>query len=368
MNDIGLNDIGLNDIGSLLLTSPNPNATLDTLTRADLYQWIYYRDDYDDFTYTTGKNKGQRIKPIASRAGKRLWLAAMGTFAPVSRLVWCWFVGRMPAGQVTFADGDSDNYVIENLRVDGKPYTKFIPRPKQTRYLHGKHVYFYKRTGKWRVSVANRHVGYYDTEEQATAVAEQYIRDNPEYRPPSRLDKVMEKRAEQMRAAEEQSPEYIAAQREAKLQDKESKAEAKRRKRAEIDDRNAKRIADDKAHRAKHAARLSGEHAHALAVVAAYAKSTAAREAHRAATGDTKITKEDRRFARSVKAANDRLAKFTEEGREALRYAYEVKKARAAVRKGTRVQAATRSAADTLKRDIARAASRYPNAPIKREQ
>lgn len=215
-----------------LPTKPNPNATLETLTRADLYQWIYYVDDYNDFTYTAGKYMGQCIRPVASRAGKRLWLAEMGTYAPVARLVWCWFVGRMPASPVTFADGNPDNYAIANLRVADKPYTTYLKRkPRKKRALSGKHVYFYPRTNKWRVSVANQHVGYYDTEELATAAAAQFVKDGPkpivkdgkEREPLSRLEKSMEKQAARLRAIEARTAEYMAEKREAKRYAQEAK-------------------------------------------------------------------------------------------------------------------------------------------------
>ena len=100
-----------------------------------------------------------------------------GQIMTAARAVWLYHHEELPTKKIRFKDGNSLNCRIDNLTVEGKTLQERMDARQTTHaYLWGAHVKCYPRTDKWRARVKGKHLGYFNTEEEAEAVAAAYIK------------------------------------------------------------------------------------------------------------------------------------------------------------------------------------------------
>ena len=99
-----------------------------------------------------------------------------GQIMTAARAVWLYHYDALPEGRIQFKDGNPLNCCVDNLLFEGKSLQeRATDREVGHSYLWGKHATYYERTGKWRARVKDKHIGYYDTEEEAQTAAGEYI-------------------------------------------------------------------------------------------------------------------------------------------------------------------------------------------------
>jgi len=82
-----------------------------------------------------------------------------GTYYQTHRLVWLWFHGHWPEGQLDHIDQDRSNNSIDNLReVSHLDNHKNQKTPKNNT---SGHVGVYARGSKWQVTIANKYYGVF---------------------------------------------------------------------------------------------------------------------------------------------------------------------------------------------------------------
>jgi hypothetical protein len=93
------------------------------------------------------------------------------------RIIWLMVTGMDPGSLGTYhVDNNPFNNAFSNLQVGGDS----VRLASRKSYGTSKHkgVYFFKRTGRWQASKwengKHKHLGYFDTEEEAAAAAAPY--------------------------------------------------------------------------------------------------------------------------------------------------------------------------------------------------
>ena len=159
------------------MTSPLLPTCAADLSRAYLSTTYLYNDRRKCFIYASGAKRGLPAGIVDARGYHRLYIPALKNTVMTSNLLWLWFTGSMPAGKVSYADGNKSNVTINNLLVDGLPYNRHVLTQASRKSLHGRHVTQYKRTGKWRARIGTKHVGYFQSEEAAASELNAVIAD-----------------------------------------------------------------------------------------------------------------------------------------------------------------------------------------------
>lgn len=139
--------------------------------------------DYDSETgeFTWAKTISSR-KPAGTKAGYRdgryFCVGINSKKHLLHRLAWLHFYGEWPRGDVDHINGDRYDNSITNLRcVSAAENMKNLPRRcNNTSGAPG--VYFQKKTSRWYAQSCdggvNRHLGFFDTFEEAAAARRKY--------------------------------------------------------------------------------------------------------------------------------------------------------------------------------------------------
>ena len=115
-------------------------------------------------------------KPVASRSGKYGIVRIDGTCHYLHRLAWLVTFGEFPAGEIDHVNGDQSDNRIRNLRDASREINqqniRRRPGPPSTLPL-GAHFVARKKVrrfaSKLRVNGRTKHLGYFDTAEEAHA-------------------------------------------------------------------------------------------------------------------------------------------------------------------------------------------------------
>ena len=153
------------------------------IKKAYLKSILYYWHETGDMTHAVETGKfdycGKAVSAVRTykKTGNTpyVYLAKYRRRIKAADAVWCLHTDAMPIGRLTFANGDSTDIRIENLLMNGLAWTRYVWTPQTGRKLNGKHVSFYKRTGRWRAYIGAKHIGYFDTEQQASDAAVQAL-------------------------------------------------------------------------------------------------------------------------------------------------------------------------------------------------
>ena len=129
---------------------------LRSIIKYDPGTGIFYR-------ISNGKKTGSvmRVGYIVVTIGKKFYLA--------HRLAWLYVHGEWPQLSIDHINMDKTDNRISNLRLASKSQNAFnTDKHRSASGIRG--VYFQKNTKKWRVKFGNRHIGYFDSKEEAGSV------------------------------------------------------------------------------------------------------------------------------------------------------------------------------------------------------
>lgn len=121
---------------------------------------------YDPETGVMARVDGRRgSSSITSHGYMRVSL--LGKHRYVHRMAILYMTGEMPVGEVDHINGDGADNRLCNLRVCGRSGNNMNRGLFKSNKLGVKNVRFDAARGKYRVSVANKYVGRFDTIDEA---------------------------------------------------------------------------------------------------------------------------------------------------------------------------------------------------------
>ena len=168
------NNVSLKNMQAPMGKSPQrkpPRRALPKQTQAYMRQVFNYHSEHG---YLMDAVTGE--KKCYEHRGSKFVKLPRGQIMTAARAVWLYHYDKLPETRITFKDGNPLNHRVDNLLVEGKSLQERMNiREDSHAYLWGQHARFYPRTGKWRVRVKNKHLGYYATQEEAEAVAAAHI-------------------------------------------------------------------------------------------------------------------------------------------------------------------------------------------------
>lgn len=148
-----------------------PRRALPKQTQHYMRKLFNYHSEYG---YLLDAVTGE--KKCYEHRGSKFVTLPRGQIMTAARAVWLYHHESLPTTRIKFKDGNPLNCCIDNLLVEGKSLQeRMTDRELSHAYLWGEHAKYYPRTGKWRVRVKNKHLGYYATQEEAEAVAAEYV-------------------------------------------------------------------------------------------------------------------------------------------------------------------------------------------------
>jgi hypothetical protein len=153
------------------------------ITQSQLKAALHYDPDTGVFTRLTGKGsksnvvgtvpKGERHAYLKIGIGRKIYQA--------HRLAWLYMTGACPEGFIDHINGNKLDNRFSNLRVatasQNKQNTRKARRDSKSGLLGAS---WHSRTNKWRAAIQidgkKKHLGYFDTPEQAHLVFIEYKR------------------------------------------------------------------------------------------------------------------------------------------------------------------------------------------------
>lgn len=143
------------------------------LTAERLREVLHYDPDTGVFTWRVNKGRAKAgdVAGYCNNRGYRQ-IKLGGTVHSAHRLAWLWALGRWPSRQVDHIDGDRANNRLVNLRDVPGFVNAQNRRDAQVNSRSGVLGVGY-RYGRWQAGITlggkRRHIGTYDTPEQAHA-------------------------------------------------------------------------------------------------------------------------------------------------------------------------------------------------------
>lgn len=146
------------------------------ITQAELKHFLKYDPDTGLFTWNTSHNTKLKVGAIAGGLDGEGYHRVMlnGKHYKGHRLAWLYVHGVMPDCEIDHINRNPSDNRIDNLRLaDRHLNTQNCGiRKDSTSGFAG--VSFYKPTGKWKAQISvnkqKRHLGYFDTPEEAHRV------------------------------------------------------------------------------------------------------------------------------------------------------------------------------------------------------
>lgn len=147
---------------------------MNELTQSRLKELLHYDSETGKFTWQmTLCNRAVKGNAAGHKNGRGYWCIGFGGMVySAHRLAWLYVYGSFPKNDIDHINGDKTDNRISNLR-DVETYVNCQNR-KRARSGNRSGVLgvgWNKRIGKWaaqiRVSGKSKHIGYFDTPEQA---------------------------------------------------------------------------------------------------------------------------------------------------------------------------------------------------------
>lgn len=151
------------------------------LTSEKLRELLHYDPETGVFVWLRRTSNRVKVGDVAGRphvAG--YWQIGIdGTIYLAHRLAWMYVNGEMPTGVIDHIDRDKRNNRWENLRCVTQRENLLNAGMRRDSTSGHKGVHFAKREGKWLAHATERgrlkHLGYFDTKEQAARRRIEYI-------------------------------------------------------------------------------------------------------------------------------------------------------------------------------------------------
>jgi len=152
----------------------------ERLSHDELKRMLNYSPETGVFTWTEDASKPHRHhlrKGVAGTVNKKGYRSIMVNLQKYKahRLAWFFMTGKWPSGQIDHRNTIKDDNRFENLReaTNEQNCRNRIYRQSKTPY---RGVGLYSKSGKWYAAIhyekKRRHLGYFDTPEEASAVYE----------------------------------------------------------------------------------------------------------------------------------------------------------------------------------------------------
>ncbi len=103
-------------------------------------------------------------------------------FYQQSHLIYLWFTGKWPPSgvEVDHIDGDPTNDRLDNLRLVTRSLNHRNKKMQRNNTSGYTGVCWSKTKNKWKARVINKHIGFFNSPEEAHAAREVYITTHPE--------------------------------------------------------------------------------------------------------------------------------------------------------------------------------------------
>ena len=145
-----------------------------------LKELLNYNPETGIFTRLTASAASVKVGDIAGgKCGNGYILISLdGKQYSAHRLAWLYMTGNFPKSLIDHKDGNKQNNIFSNLR-EATP-AQNIANKKSTSKSGFKGVTWWARSSKWKaqmqVNGVNRHLGYFDTPEQAHEAYKDFAR------------------------------------------------------------------------------------------------------------------------------------------------------------------------------------------------
>ena len=92
------------------------------------------------------------------------------------RLIWMYETGQMPINDIDHKDRDKSNNLFSNLRDVSRSDNLMNTGIRKDNTSGVKGVHWYKSKSKWQVKVKNKHIGYFESLDDAIAARTEALR------------------------------------------------------------------------------------------------------------------------------------------------------------------------------------------------
>lgn len=148
-----------------MLTAARLRELLSYDPETGVFRWRVYRAR----NARAGDVAGRIIKAAPDKGGGYRSIGIDGSEYLAQRLAWLHMTGEWPPAQVDHENRNRDDNAWRNLR-DATRSQNQANRPAQANNTSGfKGVAFHKGAGRWRATLGKRHLGLFDSPEQAHA-------------------------------------------------------------------------------------------------------------------------------------------------------------------------------------------------------
>lgn len=160
-----------------------PQEEFNMVTWDELVSLLSYNEDTGVFTWlinTGSKKKGSRAGSTTVEGYCRITIK--GTEYRLHRLAWFYIHKEWPPNVIDHINRDRADNRICNLRLATVQQNKYNMGLMSTSTTLMRGVSLYKRTGKYqakiRIKGVRKHLGYFNTAEEASVVYEKFAKDN----------------------------------------------------------------------------------------------------------------------------------------------------------------------------------------------
>ena len=155
------------------------------LTQARLKELLHYDPETGHFTWLAARNN---FVPKGARAGCQhpsgyRYIKLFHKSRSEHRLAFLYMVGVFPPKEVDHINRVKSDNRWSNLRPATRVDNMSNLGVAKNNTSGHRGVYWYSRDGRWAVRFRKRHVGYYDTFEEAVIAVEKQWADNPRFQP-----------------------------------------------------------------------------------------------------------------------------------------------------------------------------------------
>lgn len=146
-----------------------------------LRELLHYNPDTGDFSWVKPTSNRVRVGDLCRRSSGAGYLIVSidGSCYLLHRLAFLYMTGAMPTGVVDHIDRDPTNNAWANLRDVSQRENAINSRARRNSTSGHKGVHFAKREGKWLAHATEhgklKHLGYFDTKQQAIERRLEYI-------------------------------------------------------------------------------------------------------------------------------------------------------------------------------------------------